>query len=203
MRPHGRSGDHAAGGVYAAGHVHADHRGADATDRLDPLGDSAVRLALEAGAEQRVNDHRRIGAAGVRGRRVAPRIGRPAITFPGAPVEAQRWIAAEPCQVRARVSCELPWRRDAHDRHRPSGLAQQAGDHQPVAPVVALAAEHAHRPVGSEALDGPGDAFAGPLHQREPLHALRLDRPAVDCTHRLGVRQRREPVGQVVHDQRC
>ena len=102
-------------------------------------------------------------------------------------IQHQRRFAGQALEVLARIRRELRGGRDAHHRHLAGGLAQQARGHQPVAAVVALAANHGHRPVGSDALHGARHACAGALHQLEPGHALLLDRPAVARAHRCCV----------------
>ena len=108
-------------------------------DRVDRLGDRAVRLALEAGAEQRVDD-RSAGAL----ERPAARRARAA-----RPTDRRRGAAA-PRRAgargsRARRPCSSSGGGDADDVDLAAGLAQQARDDEPVAAVVALAA-HDRRP---------------------------------------------------------
>ena len=64
---------------------------------------------------------------------------------------------------------------------------------QPVAAVVALAAENPHGPVRRQLGDGLGQRRPGRLHQLRLGNPLLLDRPAVDRPHPLGVIQRAQP----------
>ena len=101
---------------------------------------------------------------------------------------------------RARRRRTRPAAADADDRHLAAGLAQQARGDQPVAAVVALAAHDRDRAVGREPLDRARDGRAGALHQLEAGDALLARSPSGRRAHRLGVGQRRQPVGQRVHD---
>ncbi len=146
----------------------------------------------EAGAEQRIDDRDAV----LQGRLTAGGAG---LLLPGRAVEAQRSGSLEALEIDPGVALELLWRRGEDHSHVAPRIAEQARDHEPVAAVVALAAEHRRGPVGREPLDRGGGRGAGTLHQLEALDALRLDRPAVDAAHRLGVGQGRQPGGKVLH----
>src|SRR6185312_118893 len=73
---------------------------------------------------------------------------------------------------------------------------QQPGGHEPVAAVVALAADDRDRPRRRDLPHESGEAFPGALHELQRRDALLLDRPAVGRAHRVGVEQRIGPVGK-------
>ena len=185
---HRAGADHARGGIHAGGHIHADDGRAAGVRGVDRLGDRSAGLAGEAGAEQRVDD------------RSAPA---PAIA-PATPARkpCTRRSAGQAQEVLARVSLQLLRGPGGEDIDLAAGVAQQARGHQPVAAVVALAAEHRHGAVGRELLDGAGHADPGALHQVQRGHPLLVDRPAVDRPHRLGVGQRQAPLGEGSHELR-
>ena len=118
--------------VDAARDVGRDDRCAGGVHRLDRARDRLARRAREAGAEHRVDDHRRAARAP------------PARRRPGrAPGRRSRLAAASP-----RSSAGI-----AEQQHRDLAalLAQQPRRDQPVAAVVALAAHDRDRTVGRHA----------------------------------------------------
>ena len=129
----------------------------------------------EARAEDRVDDDRG----------VAERVG------------VERLVrAVEPLQVGRCVALVLGGVGEQQDAHGPAQLAQQAPGDEPVAAVVALAADDRDRAARDEAVGLQRQAGAGALHEIERRHAALLDRPAVGRAHLLGAGQRLEPVGQ-------
>ena len=184
-RLHRAGRDTPRGGIDAAGHVHADDRRRRPRSIASIASATAPRgVAREARAEQRIDDHR--GAAN------GPRpIGRPAAR----PALPRRRLARQPLEVGARVarsSCGGPAhttsprvRRRAAAAPRPARRRRCCPCRTPPRPA---------RP--ARALDRARDAAPGALHQLEPATPRSLDRPAIDRAHRLGVGQRRQPVGK-------
>ncbi len=179
-RTHRAGAHHTRRSVHSGGHVHADDGCAAGVCGVDRLGDRAVGLAGEAGAEQRVDDCDAIAH-------------RP---------ESHGWLAGQAQQVLPRVSLQLLRGPGGEHIDFAAGIAQQARRHETVAAVVALAAQHHHGAVGRELLDCAGHADPGALHQLERGHPLLVDRPAVDRPHRLGVGQRQAPLGESSHELR-
>ncbi len=177
-------------GVDAARHIHAHHGRAGPLDRRDRLGYSSMGRAAEAGAEQRVDDH---GRALERSHGLLP-------LRPRAAVEARRPRAGQSLEVARGIAGELLRGGDAHEHHFPPAVTQQPRDDEAVAAVVALAAHDRDRAVGHEPLERAHDGAARALHQIEARDALLVDRPAVGRPHRLGVGERREPGGKLLHD---
>ena len=118
----------------------------------------ARRRSVEPGPEDRVD--RDVGAGELPLERV------------GADPPAAR--VREPLEVRPGRPRERAGLLEQDDRHAHARPLQQPGGHQPVAPVVALAAhDHGAAPVRAAGghRGGPGDGRAGRLHQRRHVHA--------------------------------
>ncbi len=111
------------------GTSHAHDRRRQRGDRFDRLRHGATRGAREARAEQSIDDHS--GACKSGGDIGAAK-----------PLRRRPWQAR---QVSLRVRAHLLSLGDCDHAHVASPLAQQPREHQPVATVVALAAEHSRR----------------------------------------------------------
>ena len=166
----------AAGVVDTGGDVRGDHRRAAAVDRLDHRVCRVTGGAGEAGAEDRVDDD---AGAGQPGERVRTDLPRPAL---------------EPLQVGRRVAGDLGRRPEEQRLDLEAEAGQAAGGDEPVATVVALAADDPRRPTGRGLGRCLGDGGARHLHQLERGDAALVDRPAVGGPHALGVIERVEPV---------
>ena len=154
---HGGVADLAGGRVDAARHVERQHRPAARFDRLDGGGDRVARRAREARAEQRV-DHELGAVQRVLDGATELEAGLPrALLGPGG-------VAG------------VGSRRDDGDARLDAALAQQPGDDQPVAAVVAAAAEHGDPPGVREALaQHELGGRRGARHQAAARDAVRLD----------------------------
>src|SRR5439155_14385676 len=94
--------------------------------------------------------------------------------------------AAQNLEVRARVAAHLGDASDQKHRHADAALHQCPRDHEPVAAVVAAAAEHgdvALAEIAVHRLHGGDRLAAGVLHQDERRDADFLDRPAIGFAH--------------------
>ena len=145
---------------------------------------------LEAGSEQRIDDR-------------GGTLERLAASWPFAQELPSRRTGPSPGR-RSRLRAASPASSSGSATHtsttsRPR-VAQQPRDDEPVAAVVALAADDRDGAVRCEPLHRAHHGGAGALHQIEAGHALLLDRPAVDRPHRLGVGERREPRGKLLHE---
>ena len=77
------------------------------------------------------------------------------------------------------------------------------GDDEPVAAVVALAADDVHGALHTQFHQYLRSAAAGVLHEHDTRNAAHLYREAVARAHRLRVGQRDQPGGHCHADQRC
>src|SRR5437763_676883 len=100
---------------------------------------------------------------------------------------------AEPAQRLGGVAADALGVAGQQDAHVAAAIAQSPRDDEAVAPVVALAADDRHRPVGVQALDLAGDRGPRVLHELHAGDAALLDRPAVGLAHLLGDGQRLQP----------
>ena len=150
----------------------------------------AAGLTLEAGAQQRVHDHRRPRERLLRSL-ADPRLAPTAPRLAAAPDSRAR-----PRRSRPAAPCTPPSPR------RPASRSRRA-DHQPVPAVVSLPADHRHGPIRGHSLDRP--------RHPAPARSIKSSEP----TPRSSIAQRStarivsasssgsQPVGKSVHDQRC
>ena len=198
MERHGRGGVHryarhrAVARVDAARHVDGDDRRAVVVQHLDGACDLVARRAREAGAEQGVDEDR--------GARERVAVGAKAL--PRAPFEANGRSALQAREADGGVAAVGGRVADAHDGDVAASAAQDARRHEAVTAVVARAAEHDDPAVGCLALHRTGDLGSGPLHQVDARDAVLVDRGAIDGTHLLCVRQRKQPVCCNLHGRR-
>ena len=141
---------------------------------------SPVSGDAEAGADNRVHDER--AALHLGGVQLPALL---VVHFHHADAEA-----AQDVEVDARVALDLRHRGEQEHRDVHAALRQRAGDHEAVAAVVALAAQHRHaagEPVLVGGLDGRHHLAAGVLHQHERGEADVFDRLAIGLAHLRGV----------------
>jgi len=167
LRRHRDAGGLAAGGVDSRSDVAGDHRCAAGLDRGDRRAGRLTRLAGEAGAEDRIDHGAR---AGQTGRRLAVEL-----------------LGAEALEVGDGVAAQLRRRPEQQGLDVEAGLGQVARGDQPVAGVVALAADDPHRALGGQLADRLRHRPPGRLHQLQRGHAGFLDCPGVDRAHPVGV----------------
>ena len=160
-------------GVDAARDVRGDHARLGGVDRGDHLVGRLARRTLEARAEQRVDDH-----VGALERVLLERLRR----GPGEPLEHLLRVALQPLARPHEPDVDLA-----------AGLAQQPRGDEPVAAVVALAADDHDAAGGRVPRDRVGEPLPRALHQLQRRDRLRLDRPLVGRAHLLGVEQRVQP----------
>jgi hypothetical protein len=177
VRADGLALDLAGRGVDSGGHVAGDHRRARRVDRRYRARDRLARRALEAGAEHRVHDRSRsLEALGLEllGRRTGQAL-----------------------EVRARVALGLGEVAGGEHVDRAPLLAQQPRGREPVAAVVALAADDPDREPGlGDRRRGPRQAGRGALHQVDRRHPGVLDGVGVGGPHLVGREEGVEPVGR-------
>ncbi len=151
--------------VDAARQVDRDHRKAGAIERADGLGGHPLDRPVEAGAEQRVDDHVGTGdeAAGQPLAGAGPRRG------------GEGGVAFQPV-----ASSEQP------DGHLVAGLRHQAGGDEPVAAVVAGTGHHQNpAALRQQVVDRLGHRQSGGFHQCDAGGAA-LDGQGVGLAHLLG-----------------
>ena len=98
--------------------------------------------------------------------------------------------AAEHFEVGARVPAHVGHASQQEHRCVDAALHERAGDHEPVAAVVATAADDAdaaRRQVVERGLHGRHGLTAGVLHQHDRRNADVLDRAAIRLAHLFGV----------------
>ena len=100
---------------------------------------------------------------------------------------AAHMLGGEALQVGGGVAAQLLRRPEQQRLDLEAGLGQVARGDQPVAGVVALAADDPHRPVERQLADRLRHRPPSRLHQLQRGHPHLLDRPAIDRTHPASV----------------
>jgi hypothetical protein len=171
-----RTLDLAGRGIDAGGDVGGDHGCLRIVDRTDRARRGVAGRAGKPGAEDRVDNDPRPG------QRVGDRV-----------VRELAHDAVEALQVGSRVAGELGGRPEQQHLDIEPGGRQVASGDQPVAAVVALAADDPGGAVPGDLDRALGDRAPGGLHQLQRGHTALVDRPGVDRAHALGVVEGLEP----------
>ena len=167
---HGRRGAHggahheARGAVDAARQIDREHRRAIGIDRLDHLDGLALHRPVEARAEQRVDDQRRLAER--------LRVERQHRIFPAA--RSQRRIALQAVAFAQQ-----------RDRYLAPARGKFGGRDKTVAAIVAAAGDHHDRTLVGKIHRGFRHGLARAQHQREARPAGR-DRQAIGALHFRG-----------------
>ncbi len=175
-------------GVQTRGHVDGDPARAGGVHGGQRSGRRAVDRAAKTGAEDRVDDDARVSEP------FAPRrLRRPA----GAVRDRHARHPLQRGQHDRGIAVNLRHRRGERDPDGDARAREVARDHEPVAAVVARAADDRDGPGAGTAVelapDDLGDAAPGVLHQQHAGDRQRVDRRRVGGAH-LGRRQQRCPV---------
>ncbi|GCC44380.1 hypothetical protein chiPu_0028541 [Chiloscyllium punctatum] len=149
-RLHGGPHDSARCAVDAARQIDRQHRRTAGVDRIDHLQRVALHRAIEPGAEQRVDDQRRLAER--------LRVERQHRIFPA--LRRQRRIALQAVAL-------------AKQDHRDLAAArgELGGGDKAIAAIVAAAGDHDDRPLLDQVHRGFSDGLAGAHHQREARRA--------------------------------
>ena len=143
-RPDDGARDRAGGAIESRGHVDGEDRTAAAVHGLDDLSGDAIERPRKPRAEQGVDDEILRGAKYVAGRRDR---------------------AVPPLRHGLRVALQAIRRDEAADDDLKAALREDARGDEPIAAVVARAAEHRHTPLLLQhRLRRIGDGAAGILH---------------------------------------
>jgi hypothetical protein len=134
---------------------------------------------MKAGAEDRVDDHRS----------TVERLGG----------EPPRRLAGQTLKVDAGISRELLVCHEQQHVNLAAASTQPSRRDEPVAAVVARAADDRDPAAHASPLDELGQSTAGSLHQLRRRDLQVLDRPGVDRALLGGIGQRRDPGGQFGH----
>ena len=142
----GDAHDRCGGAVDAARQVDAENRRAVGVDRLDHLDGFALDWPVETGAEQRIDDQRRLADR--------LRIERQHRIFPA-------------LRRRGRITLQTIPLAQQNDRHLAAARGELGRRHEAVAAIVAAAGDHQDRPLLHQIHRGLGHSLAGAEHQRE------------------------------------